>query len=602
MSLLDQKMLLKSIHPFDTFNDRELQSLMAQLNIAYYPKDTTLINPTIKSEVLYIIIKGVVKEINENEIANLYGERDSFDANALMYSDTKSTYVVEEDLICYELEKEYFLSLIQDSEGFRDFYMQDFVSRHQRLKEQQLQDELNPFMMAKVDEIYLHKPCFVDAQTPIIDALRAMAEIGAKAIIVKSDDELGIVTDTNLRRNLLLEDKPKSDPIGDIATYGLITIDRGDFLFNALLLFTKYGIKRVVVVSDGEICGILEQLDLLSHFASHSHLIAASIDRAKYVDELLEIERSLKQLVQSLFKNGIKIRYIAKLVSELNIKIYSKVYELSFSESERANSALVIMGSEGRGEQILRSDQDNALIISNSADIESFEAPSIALNESLLELGFPKCSGNIMISNSYYRKSVDEYKKSLASYMDSFSEESLMKLSIFLDAICVGGDCKLFKEVRESLYQSFGGRKDVLAHMAKAILSFETPMSTIGSFLFGGDNEKFDIKKGGIFPIMHGVRVLSLEYGIKTTNTSERIKELNNAGLFDKTFATELMEAYDTLLSIRLRFMLESSGEVNIINPKELSKIERDLLKDTFKVVNSFKKFLTYHYRLEMVV
>lgn len=600
MSLLDQKMLLKSIHPFDTLNERALEALMKQLDIAYYPKETTLINPTIKSESLYIIIKGVVKETGDDEVLNVYGERDSFDANALLNNEVKSTYIVEEDLICYELDREYFLNLIQDSDGFRDFYMQDFVSRHQRLKEKQLQDEFNPFMMAKVEEIYLHEPCFVSAKTPIITALEQMASMGAKAIIVESDNEQGIITDTNLRQNLLLGDKSKSDPIGDIATYGLITIERSDFLFNALLLFTKYGIKRLVVTENDRIVGILEQLDLLSHFASHSHLIATSIDRAQNIEELGAIERSLKQLVQSLFKNGIKIRYIAKLVSELNIKIYKKVYELTFSDEEQKNSALIIMGSEGRGEQILRSDQDNALVISNGSDVENFKKPSIAMNESLLELGFPKCSGNIMVSNSYYRKNVDEYKKAISGYIDSFSEESLMKLSIMLDAICVGGDCQLFEDMREHLFGSFNGRKDLLAHMAKAVLAFDTPMSTIGSFLFG--DEKFDIKKGGVFPIMHGVRVLALEYGIKSTNTSERIKELNNRGLFDKTFATELMEAYDTLLSIRLRFALKSSDEANIISPKELSKIERDLLKDTFKVVNSFKKFLTYHYHLEMVV
>jgi CBS domain-containing protein len=112
-------------------------------------------------------------------------------------------------------------------------------------------------------------------------------------------------------------------------------------------------------------------------------------------------------------------------------------------------------------------------------------------------------------------------------------------------------------------------------------------------------------KKGGIFAVVHGVRILSLEHKINVTNTTERIKELNNFGLFDKRFASELIEAYDTLLSIRLRFILakkEGSSEQNYVNPKLLSKVDRDLLKDAFKIVNTFKKFLTYHFHLGMVV
>jgi CBS domain-containing protein len=146
-----------------------------------------------------------------------------------------------------------------------------------------------------------------------------------------------------------------------------------------------------------------------------------------------------------------------------------------------------------------------------------------------------------------------------------------------------------------------------LAHAAKAALAFETPLSLIGGFVLGRaeHGSEFDIKKGGIFAIVHGIRMLSLEHKIEHTNTTERIKELNNLGLFDRVFANELIEAYDTLLSIRLRFILgqkQGSNEQNYVNPKLLSKAERDLLKDSFKIVNKFKKFLTYHFHLGMVV
>ena len=607
MSLFDQKALLMSIHPFDLLGERMIEKLMRQMDIAYYPKETVLIAPRVQAQSLCIIIKGIVNETIDGELQNVYGEQDSFDANALIYGNTQSTFSVAEDLICYELPKESFLNLLQDVEPFKNYFMQDFITKHQSLKERQHQNELTPFMMSHVDEIYLHNPCIVDASQSIKVSLQMMTQHHAQVILVQDESRTGIVTDTNLRENVLLVGKSTDDPIGDIASYGLITIQRSDFLFNALLLFTKHGVKRLVVMEDEKIVGVLEQLDLLSHFANHTHLIAASIERAGSIDELQSAQRALTHLVRSLTSKGVRVRYIAKLVSELNSKVYRKVFEMVLPPFLHDKCALIVMGSEGRGEQILRTDQDNGLIIRDGEDESLFEPYMITFNTYLIQLGFPKCNGNIMASNPYWRHTVTGYRKMIRKWMDTFSEESLMGLSIFLDAHYVAGDETLLQECRHFLFERFEGRSDILAHLAKSALAFETPLSLFSGFVLGrAEHEsEFDIKKGGIFAIVHGIRILSLEYKIPLTNTTERIKELNNLGLFDKQFASELIEAYDTLLSVRLRFILsqkQGNDEQNYVNPKLLTKPERDLLKDAFKVVNTFKKFLTYHFHLGMVV
>lgn len=607
MSLFDQKALLMSIHPFDLLGERMIEKLMTQMDIAYYPKETILVAPRVRAQSLTIIIKGIVNETIDGELQNVYGERDSFDANSLIYGNTQSTFSVAEDLICYELPKESFLNLLQDVEPFQNYFMQDFITKHQNLKERQYQNDLTPFMVSRVDEIYLHVPCIVKAEQSIKEALHTMAMQNAEVILVRRGEITGIVTDTNLRDKVLLAEKSTEDAIGEIATYGLITIERSDFLFNALLLFTKYGVKRLIVTEGEKIVGILEQLDLLSHFANHTHLIAASIDRAVNIDELENAQRSLTHLIKSLTSKGVRVRYISKLVSELNAKMYRKVFEMVVPALLQKECALIVMGSEGRGEQILRTDQDNALIIQDGVDEAVFEPYMIQFNNYLLRLGFPKCTGNVMVSNSYWRRSVSGYKEMISQWVETLNEDALRSLSIFLDAQCVAGDETLLDECREYLTQRFEGRSDVLAHLAKAALSFETPLSLFSGFVLGrAEHEsELDIKKGGIFAIVHGVRILALEHKIDATNTNERIKELNNVGIFDKRFASELIEAYDTLLEIRLRSMLsqkQMTDEQNYVNLKLFSKTDRDLLKDAFKIVNTFKKFLTYHFHLGMVV
>lgn len=603
MSILDQRKLIESIHPFELLSPITLDNLMKKIDIAYYTKDTLLISRNLPSIAFYIIIKGSVKEIIDGEIHTIFTSGDSFDADALIYERSNGDFIVEEDLICYEIKKDDFIDLMQDKK-VQGYFLQDFVSRHQHLKNYSTQSELTPFLISRVSDIFLHNTCIVDEDESIHGALKKQKESRSSVIIVRYKDEFGIITDTDLREKVLLGDIDVMDKAYKIASYELVCIDMNDFLFNALLLMTQNEIKRVVVKDEGEIVGILEQLDLLSYFANHSHLIAVQIDKAQKLDDLKALGDDLKNLIVSLRAKGVKVRYITKLLSSLNDKIYKKLFDMCVEESLQKDCALIVMGSEGREEQTVRSDQDNALIIRDGVDKKLFEEPMMKLNSYLLELGFPKCSGNVMVSNEFWRRNVASYKSLIDNWTYDMSDESVQNLSIFLDAKYVAGDESLLKELRDYLHNNFYARDDVLAHVAKAILHFETPLSMFSGFVIDKEhNNRLDLKKGGIFALVHGIRTLSLKYGINATNTIERIKELNNMEIIDKTFATELIESFDTLSSIRLKAMLEAKdiNESNYINPKNLEKIQRDLLKDSFKIINKFKKFINFHFHLNMV-
>ncbi len=605
MSLLDQRKLIESIHPFGLLSSVELDNLMQKIDIAYYTKDTLLLSKTIPSIAFYIIIKGSVNEYIDNELHNVYGEGDSFDADALIYEKTQSKFVVSEDLICYEIKKDDFLDLMQNKK-IQGFFLQDFVSRHQQIKEFETQSELTPFLVSRVSDIYLHNACVVDEKLSILESLQKMQSFKARVIVVQNANaEFSIVTDSNLINNLLLGDVSKEAHIGSIATRGIVSIEKSDFLFNALLLMTQKSVKRLVVKEEGRVVGILEQLDLLSYFANHSHLIAVQIDKATTLQELSMVQDDLQNLIVTLHAKGVKVRYITKLLSTLNEKMYAKLYAMYVPKELQESAALIVMGSEGRGEQSVKSDQDNALIIADGVDASLYTEPMMELNAALLELGYPKCKGDVMVSNALWRQNTSGYKSLIDSWRSTMDESVLTQMSIFMDAVAIAGDKALLTTLKEQLFSGFDARKDVLAHAAKAVLSFETPLSLFGGFALERSHaNKLDLKKGGIFALVHGVRVLSLEYKIEQTNTIERIKMLNNLNVIDKEFAAELIECFDTLSSIRLRAMLEAKDALdsNYIDPRSLPKNQRDLLKDSFKIVNKFKKFVSFYYHLEMVL
>ncbi len=603
MSILDQRKLIESIHPFELLSSNELDNLMQKIDIAYYPKDTLLISKTLPSIVFYIIIKGSVSEFIDSELHNVYSGGDSFDADLLIYGEGESRFVVDEDLICYEIKKDDFLDLMQNKK-VQGYFLQDFITKHQHLKEYDAQSDLTPFLISKVSDIFLHSACVVDSQESIYSSLVKQRDLKSKIIIVKDANNYSVVTDSDLRDKVLLGNVDIKESIKKVSTSGIISIDINDFLFNALLIMTHSSIKRLVVTKNEKIIGVLEQLDLLSYFANHSHLVAVQIDKANSIEDLKNLQDDLKNLIIILKSKGVKVRYITKLVSTLNMKIYKKVFEMSLDDDLQDKCALIVMGSEGREEQTTKTDQDNALIIKDGADVELFVEPMLKLNKSLLEIGFPKCDGNVMVSNEFWRRDISSFKQEINLWSSSMSNENVQNLSIFLDSKCVAGDENLLKELTLYLYSRFHNRDDVLAHIAKAVLNFQTPLSLFSGFVLEKEyNNKLDLKKGGVFALVHGLRTLSLEYEIQETNTIERIKELNNLGIIDKTFATELIECFDSLSAIRLEAMLESKdiGDSNYINPKTLEKNQRDLLKDSFKIINKFKKFMIFHFHLEMV-
>jgi len=603
MSLHDQEAFLRSIHPFELLTPRELTKAVNSMNIAYYKKNTTLISPENHSNFLYIIVKGEVGEYHNDELVKIYDNSNTFDADSLIYDKTEDTFVVIEELICFEMNKKDFKALLDGNENFKNFYINDLANKIQSAKQKEYTTQMSGFMIARVYDSYLHAPCIVSPDTSIMDALQEMEKLKTNCILVQDGEYLGIVTDSILRKHILYENYDKFGPIGPIALSPIISIQEDDFLFNALLSFTKNSIKRIVVKKGTKIVGVLEQLDLLSYFANHTYLVAVQIKKATTIDELKLASQDFINIIKKLHAKGTKVEYISKLISELNEKTYQKLYEMLVPEDLREKACLIVMGSEGRKEQMLKTDQDNALIIENGIDIKLYEEYMQKFTTTLIEFGFPRCDGNIMVSNEYWRKSLDAYKGEIDRWLEAPAKDDYMNLAIFFDSIAVAGNEELLEKLKHMIFTKIKDRSVFMANFTKAALLFETPIGMFTNLI--AKNNQIDMKKGGIFPIVQGIRSLSLENGVKETNTNNRIRELKKLKVLDSEFASVIEEAFDTLLNIRLnerlRVISHEKEANNFIDIKNLNQLELDLLKDSFKIVNKFKDFLTHHFKINMV-
>ncbi|MCT7609559.1 DUF294 nucleotidyltransferase-like domain-containing protein [Aliarcobacter butzleri] len=605
MSIQDQESFLSNIHPFEVLTPSQMAMCIQHMDIAYYPKDTILISPEKIPEHFFIIIKGSVYEYsNENIVVMDYQHEDSFDSNSLIYGKCDHTFKVNEELICYEIEKKTFLSLIEKNQEFKDFFLKDLVNKIQSLKDKEYTSQLSSFMIAKVGDTLIHEACMVDENTKLIDAIEKSMQFKTSTIIVKkSDGGYGIITDSLLKVKVLLQGRDLTIPVRDIAIFPLLTIQKDDYLFEALTILIKRNIKRIGVTNNnGEMIGILEQIDILSHFANHTYVIESKIKNANKVEDLKIASNEFLNIIKSLQAKGVKIYHISNLIGQLNTKVYQKLYSLVLPEELQKNACLIVMGSEGRNEQIIKTDQDNALVIKNGIDVEQYRPYMQQLTNHLIDLGYPPCEGNIMVSNPYWCKTADEYKTDITKWINSPDMKSYLDLAIFIDAFAVAGDKELLINLKEYLYNKIQSKDIFMAYFAKSTLAFDTP-TTFSSFM--AKDDLINIKKAAIFPIVQGIRSLALKEKIKETTTIKRIKILEARNILEKTKAAELIEAFEIASTLRLKNQLDCIQEgvplTNEINTNDLGKIERDLLKESFKIVVEFKKFINYIFKLDKI-
>ncbi len=604
MSLRDQETFLSNIHPFEVLTEEQMNLCINSMDIAYYPKDTTILSPEKNSTHYFIIIKGTIHEVTpEGEMVMDFHQEDSFDANSLIYGECKHNFIVKEDLICYELEKKAFLTLIEQNSEFKEFFLNNLVSKLQNLKEKKYTSELSSFMIARVDDTVIHDPCIVKSGTKLIDAIEKSIEFKTSTIIVEYEKGYGIITDSLLKMKVLLEGRDLSIPVEDIAIFPLLTVNKEDYLFDAFSLLIKKNIKRVGVVDNsGNMLGILEQIDVLSHFANHTYVVDSKIKKAATIEDLKQASVELINTITTLNAKGVKVNHISNLIGQLNTKVYRKLYSLVMPKELMNNACFVVMGSEGRNEQIIKTDQDNALIIRDGIDVEQYRPYMEEITKILIDFGYPPCEGNIMVSNPFWCKSFQEYKDETKKWIEAPDMQNYMDLAIFFDSFAVAGDKELLIKLKDDLFNKLHDKDVFMAYFAKATLAFDTP-SIVANFMT--KTHYIDIKKAGIFPVVQGIRSLALRERIRETTTEKRIKILEQRKVLPTNLANELLEAFDILCTLRLKAQLtklhENKKINNEIDTHSLGKIERDLLKDSFKIVTDFKKFISYTFKIDKI-
>jgi CBS domain-containing protein len=264
------------------------------------------------------------------------------------------------------------------------------------------------------------------------------------------------------------------------------------------------------------------------------------------------------------------------------------------------------MGSDGRGEQTVRTDQDNALLLDEDVPSEDLAAFRTSISEALDAFGFPPCTGNVMVRNPIWSQPVESFIRQLKSWVLSRDADAVMSIAIFFDAIAVAGNPACLSRAKDVLVELLRGERALLARFAHLIEAFTTPdlgvLSQIMSSVGVGPNE-IDLKRAGTIPIVHGIRALAIDKEVLAPATADRIGLLVEAGALDATFGEELTSALRVFMEFRLRSQLramrrQEADQEAILRLAEITASDRDMLRDALRIVRQFREIIRVRFNL----
>ena len=595
-----------SASPFDCLTQEQQRLVQASVDVAYFPRDAVILDVGDTPTDLFVLIKGQVTQLDGDEVVAIYGPDDCFDGRGLVAGKSSSRFVASEEVVTYELARQAVNDLIAANATFGALLFSDLGAKLSAMSDLQTGNELQSLNLSRVDEAFVRPAHIVDATTDIVSVVKVFQKEHTTNVLVRDAQSqpprLGMFT-TNALQRAILSGRPLDKlPVGDLAAWSLISVRPSDQVGDALATMLRHHIHRVVVADGDHVLGVLEALDVFSFLSNHSLLITMQINGAAHIDELEKAAGQITGMIARQYRSGTRVPLIAQLVRDLNARLFDRAWHLIAPEELVANSCLFVMGSEGRGEQLLKTDQDNGLILRDGY-VPPDDLADICqrFSDALARFGYPECPGRIMLSNPAWRKTVTEFSQTARQWLVQPDGDSLMNLAIFMDAHAVSGDARLLDDVRASLTELATDNDGMLARFAAAIDAFGNTTGWWNRLLGDADN-RMNLKKEGIFPLVHGVRSLALAHRLPNTGTAERIAALVSAHALSPEMGKELTDALHFFMGLKLKAALSEmdkgqpvSGAVDV---PQLSSLDRDLLKDALGVVKRFKVLLRHRFKL----
>lgn len=608
--------LLQQWAPFMDMPDADVDSFLIRAEQRYLEPGEVLLSPERgPTETLFLIRQGAIRSEQGPQGAKRVFAYEAGDmlpvAAALARRPVMSTYTAVDDVFVLAIPVAEVEALAQRSPRFSDFLNRRVLALLEKSR-QALQQDYSSRMLSQqtmetpLSQLAVRTLAHCLPETPLRQALDTLhaRHIGSMLVIDAAGVLQGILTRHDLLGLILRPDFDLATPIAQVMQAPVRSLTDQHTAQDAARVMSEHAIRHVPVTRDGQVIGMVSERDLFALQRASLQQVSARISRAQDLPALQGAAADIRELARGLLTQGIQARQITELISHLNDLLTRRLLALQAQAHgvDLQRLCWLALGSEGRGEQTIATDQDNALLLPDDTSDEELERLRVwadGVNQALDACGYPLCKGGIMAGQVACCLRVSQWMARFSHWIDHGSPEDLLHASIFFDFRAIAGDLALAQPLAERIAERIRATPRFLHQLAINALAHRSPLNWLGHVELD-DAGTVDLKLQGAALFVDAARILGLAQGVTATSTRERLLQTGTVlGLKPQEFES-WVGAFEFVQSLRLRLQLEPdvarSAHPNRLTLQTLSGIDRRILAISLREASRLQQRLELDY------
>jgi CBS domain-containing protein len=606
---------LRRCTPFQGLPEEVLLHVAGTVDVRYCKAGTQIVEYGQPAQVWHIVRSGAVEVFRrDGTLYNRLTEGGYFGEFGLLHRKrVRFPAFALEDTLLYMIPEPVFTELFESQESFADQVETEDRTRLRQVVSRR--EDANQQMSASIGSLISRGPVAVAATASAQQAARLMTEVGVSSLLVVENPDtaiglLGIVTDRDLRGRLVAEGRGYDTPVADIMSAAPVTVQEHQRVFEAMLAMLRHNVRHLPVLRQGVPVGVVAQSDLIRYESRNSLFVVSSIFRQTTVDELAALLPEVRASFARMVSEEASARMVGSAMAVIGRSFKQRLLELAEAQlgPPPVPYCFLALGSMARHEQLLVTDQDNALVLDNRYDEAQHGAYFAALAEfvcsGLARCGYPLCTGGVMATNPRWRQPLRVWEATFAEWISRPTPESLLSSNIFFDIDGVYGRVVWADQLRHRVARQASQAPLFLASMARNALLRTPPLGFFKGFVVESDGRQsgaINLKRRGTAPLSDLIRVHALAVASESLNSFDRLKDIMATDVLPRGRGQDLHDALEFISGVRLRQQADDLAAGlepgNSIEPDKLSEFERKSLRDAFTILSHAQDYLKYRYQ-----
>jgi len=603
---MDIPSFLRLYPPFDDLSEERLEEVVRHTHIEFFPDGHVIMQQGGEpATFLFVIRTGAVEFLDGKNVADVLYEGEVFGFVSLLTSLAPAfTVRAQEETICYLVDQEVARDLLATRRGLS--FLATGLRRREVSALRGLEQESADPWRTRVGTLVRRPPVTAPITSSVREAAELMTTEHVTSVLVERATGPGIVTDKDLRSRVLAAGRSPDTAIGEVVTSPIVTVGADATVAETIALMLERGIHHVPVVDgDGEITGVVTDLDLVGIEHTTPFVLKSDVEHAATVEEAVEAARRLPEAVAALVSASADPLDIGHTVAVTIDALTRRLLDLGVRKlgDPPCPWAWVAFGSEARQEQGLDTDQDNGLALDPRgaplAMVDAyFERLATFVNDHVEEAGIPKCRAGVIASNPEWRDTILNWQQRFRRWVQDPGRTGSAFTGIAFDYRVVAGPLEV-QPVLDRVIREAASERTFVRHLAKLAIDGRPPTGLLKDAVVdarGANVRSFDVKDGGITPITNLARVHAILAGLTENRTIRRLREAATAGRIDEQTRLGLEEAFGLLWQVRLEHQAElvRTGRPpdDLVDPASLGPLSRQGLKEAFRMIERAQEAL----------